>query len=52
MQLGDAADQLDKPSYDLQSIGRNWPMLDALRADLLTLGFDLLQIDHEDANGQ
>lgn len=52
LQLGDAADQLDKPSYDLQSIGRNWPMLDALRADLLTLGFDLLQIDHEDANGQ
>lgn len=50
----DPADRLDKPSYDFRSLTRG-PVLgfitelhDALR----TLDFDVLQIDHEDANGQ
>ena len=50
--VGDAADLLDKPSYDLKSIHRNQALLDDLRSTLLALGFDLLQIDHEDAIGQ
>jgi glutamine synthetase len=50
--VGDAADQLDKPSYDLKSIVRNQAFLDDMRETLTLLGFDLQQIDHEDANGQ
>ena len=50
--VGDAADQLDKPSYDLKSILRNQAFLDDMRQTLEALGFELQQIDHEDANGQ
>jgi len=48
----DAQDQLSKPSYDLKSIHRNRGLLDEMRVMLTDLGFDLQQIDHEDANGQ
>jgi len=48
----DSADQLAKPSYDLKSIHRNVGFLDDMRSNLLELGFDLTQIDHEDACGQ
>jgi glutamine synthetase len=50
----DAADQLDKPSYDFKTLTRA-PVLDfitELSDALQTLDFDVLQIDHEDANGQ
>lgn len=50
--VGDTADRLDKPSYDLKAIHRNQVVLDELRSTLLEMGFDLLQIDHEDAPGQ
>ena len=50
--VADAQDQLDKPSYDLKSIGRNAGFLDDMRRTLVELGFDLQQIDHEDACGQ
>ncbi len=50
--VADAADQLDKPSYDLKSMLRNQVFLDEMRVTLELLGFDLQQIDHEDANGQ
>ena len=50
--MADASDQLSKPSYDLKSIQRNHELLDELRRTLVALGFDLQQIDHEDANGQ
>jgi glutamine synthetase len=50
--VGDSYDRLDKPSYDLKSIHRNQAVLDDLRCTLLALGFELLQIDHEDAPGQ
>ena len=50
--VADAQDRLDKPSYDLQSIGRNIGFLDAMRRHLCALGFELEQIDHEDACGQ
>lgn len=48
----DAQDDLDKPSYDLKAIHRNRAFLDDMRVALTELGFDLQQIDHEDACGQ
>jgi len=48
----DAQDGLDKPSYDLKSIHRNQGFLDDMRLALTQLGFELQQIDHEDACGQ
>ncbi|MDM7942698.1 MAG: type III glutamate--ammonia ligase [Hydrogenophaga sp.] len=51
-QVADAQDLLAKPSYDLQAIGRNFAFLEAMRQTLTGLGFQLQQIDHEDACGQ
>lgn len=48
----DQGDKLDKPSYDFKSIYKQRDFLDDLRRQLLELGFDVLQIDHEDAWGQ
>jgi len=48
----DAQDRLDKPSYDLKAIHRNRAFLDDMRDTLTQLGFELQQIDHEDACGQ
>ena len=48
----DAQDGLDKPSYDLKAIHRNRAFLDDMRENLTRLGFELQQIDHEDACGQ
>lgn len=48
----DVQDQLDKPSYDLKAIYRNRGFLEDMRQTLTALGFDLQQIDHEDAGGQ
>jgi glutamine synthetase len=50
--VADASDRLDKPSYDLQSIARNYSFLDGMRRHLTALGFELQQMDHEDAIGQ
>lgn len=50
--VADAEDHLAKPSYDLKSIYRNSTYLDDMRQTLVALGFDLQQIDHEDASGQ
>ncbi len=51
-QVADGADQLDKPSYDLKAIHRNQAFLEDMRSTLTALGFELQQIDHEDACGQ
>ncbi|MFY8042851.1 MAG: type III glutamate--ammonia ligase, partial [Rhodoferax sp.] len=51
-QVADPDDRLDKPSYDLKSIHRNAEFLEDMRQALVALGFDLQQIDHEDACGQ
>lgn len=48
----DAADRRDKPSYDLQSLGRQLPFLRELHDSLERCGLDVLQLDHEDAHGQ
>jgi len=50
--VADAADTLDKPSYDIKSIHRNAAFLEQMRSTLVALGFQLQQIDHEDACGQ
>ncbi|HEY6086323.1 MAG TPA: type III glutamate--ammonia ligase [Burkholderiaceae bacterium] len=51
-QPADAADRLCKPSYDLQSLVRQLPFLRELHEALERCGLDVLQIDHEDAQGQ
>jgi glutamine synthetase len=48
----DAADRLDKPSYDLKSLPREAGFLRELHESLEACGLDVLQIDHEDAHGQ
>ncbi len=48
----DAADRLDKPSYDLKSLPRQAPFLRALHEALAASGLEVLQLDHEDAHGQ
>ena len=50
--VADALDQLPKPSYDLKAIARNFGFLDDMRRHLTALGFELQQMDHEDAIGQ
>ncbi|MHB1198867.1 MAG: type III glutamate--ammonia ligase [Polaromonas sp.] len=51
-QGADRHDQLDKPSYDFKAIYRNQDFLEDMRQNLIELGFDLQQMDHEDACGQ
>ena len=48
----DPQDRLDKPSYDLKAIHRQQDFLEDMRSSLTALGFELQQIDHEDACGQ
>jgi len=51
-QVADDQDRLDKPSYDLKAIHRNAAFIEDMRSTLTALGFELQQIDHEDACGQ
>ncbi len=48
----DPADSLDKPSYDLRALARMREVLQRLEQGLSGCGFDVFQIDHEDASGQ
>jgi glutamine synthetase len=48
----DPQDRLDKPSYDLKAIHRQRDFLEDMRISLTALGFELQQMDHEDACGQ
>jgi len=48
----DDADRLCKPSYDLKSLPRQRGFLQALQQALEGCGLDVLQLDHEDAQGQ
>ena len=52
--IPDPKDCLDKPSYDLKSLqrGKVFEYLRNLEQTLRKLGFDVLQIDHEDAPAQ
>ncbi len=48
----DATDKLDKPCYDYKGLSRSRAFIEALVDCLQIAGFDVYQIDHEDANGQ
>jgi len=48
----DGSDQLDKPCYDYKGLSRASGFLDKMVSSLRTVGIDVYQIDHEDANGQ
>ncbi len=45
-------DDQDKPSYDLQALARVRDVLRRMETGLTACGFDVFQIDHEDASGQ
>lgn len=48
----DPTDVLEKPCYDYKGLSRNRVFIEKLVGCLQTAGFDVYQIDHEDANGQ
>ena len=48
----DDGDTLEKPCYDYKGLSRNRVMLERLVEALQATGFDVYQIDHEEANGQ
>jgi glutamine synthetase len=47
-----AKDDQDKPSYDLKALARVRDVLRRMETGLTACGFDVFQIDHEDASGQ
>jgi glutamine synthetase len=48
----DGTDDLDKPCYDYKGLSRAGAVLDDIVTSLRSVGIDVYQIDHEDANGQ
>jgi glutamine synthetase len=48
----DPTDKLQKPCYDYKGITRHAGFLEKLTESLRSVGMDVYQIDHEDANGQ
>ena len=50
--VADDSDTLDKPCYDYKGLSRSRVFLERFVAALQEVGFEVYQIDHEDANGQ
>jgi glutamine synthetase len=48
----DNSDTLEKPCYDYKGLSRSRQFLERLTESLQPVGFDIYQIDHEDACGQ
>lgn len=48
----DDGDTLAKPCYDYKGLSRARAFVEKLVGDLKPIGYDIYQIDHEDANGQ
>ncbi len=48
----DFTDTLDKPCYDYKGLSRSIGYIEKLVDNLQQVGFDIYQVDHEDANGQ
>ncbi|MBS0267913.1 MAG: type III glutamate--ammonia ligase [Proteobacteria bacterium] len=48
----DSTDCLQKPAYDFRGLSRARTFLERVTECLQSLGIDVYQIDHEDANGQ
>lgn len=52
LKIIDESDNLDKLCYDYKGLSRSRQFLEKLTEALIPVGFDIYQIDHEDANGQ
>ena len=50
--VADETDTLDKPCYDYKGLSRSRAFIEKFVGSLQEVGFDVYQIDHEDANGQ
>ena len=50
--VADETDNLDKPCYDYKGLSRSRAFIEKFVGSLQEVGFDVYQIDHEDANGQ
>jgi glutamine synthetase type III len=50
--LGDGADRQTKPCYDQQALMRRYELIAKICDNMLALGWEPYQNDHEDANGQ
>ncbi len=48
----DDSDTLDKSCYDYKGLSRSRVLIEKLVESLQAVGFDVYQVDHEDANGQ
>lgn len=48
----DQTDTLEKPCYDYKGLARSAAFIERLVGSLKPVGFDIYQVDHEDANGQ
>ncbi len=48
----DSTDTLEKPCYDFKGLANSINFIQELVSSLQIAGFDVYQIDHEDANGQ
>jgi len=48
----DPTDTLEKPAYDYKGLSRSRAFIEKLVESIQAVGFDVYQIDHEDANGQ
>src|SRR5579859_4630950 len=48
----DESDTLERPCYDMRLLSRSLGFLQKLVANMKQLGWDVLAVDHEDANGQ
>jgi glutamine synthetase len=48
----DDTDNLEKPCYDYKGLSRSAAFIEKLVDSLKPIGFDIYQVDHEDANGQ
>ncbi len=48
----DPTDRLDKPCYDYKGLSGSRVFIERLVDSLVSVGFDVYQIDHEDGNGQ
>ena len=48
----DETDRLDKPCYDYKGLARSRAFIERLVEFIEKAGFDVYQVDHEDANGQ
>jgi len=52
LKQADETDTLQKPCYDYKGLARSSAFIEKFVGSLQQVGFDVYQVDHEDANGQ